>query len=351
MGEIELYYRDSTARYPALDGLRGFALVGVVLCHVLHFTIGWVGLDLFFVLSGFLVTSILLDSKEQDGYFRNFYVKRALRILPLYYLVLFLFFVPYLVSGKAQLARLALPYLLYFQNLVFTLQGHWPEGFLAPLNHFWSLAVEIQFYLLFPLLIYVTPRRALPVVCLWLIALTLGCRLFFFYHLRNPIGCYVFPFCRTDTLFAGALTCLYVRRYKSIRIDVLVLAIIPTLVLMCTTPDFQSTNYLTFGYTLNAVMASSILLLCLSPGRWVAHLLGNSIMRHLGKYSYGIYAFHHVYLYLIDYALTGRHRGASHGQPLIAALTLTASYVSALVSFNLYERPIQTLRMRLLATR
>src|SRR5262245_10664845 len=157
---------------PALDGIRGIAILLVLLFHFGQYghglpypavfvdklfhricQIGWVGVDLFFVLSGFLITGILYDSKGRNHYFRNFYVRRCLRILPLYYfsLILFLIVLPKLFplhTGFRSLRQDSFWYWTYLSNVRVAYRG-WDS--FGVLDHFWSLAVEEQFYLLWPI--------------------------------------------------------------------------------------------------------------------------------------------------------------------------------------------------------
>src|SRR5262245_30496387 len=176
---------ESNSHIPALDGLRGLAILLVLLVHTyypaggiarhqstldracLHVCgLGWCGVDLFFALSGFLITGILLQAKGGEDALRNFYLRRALRIFPLYYLVVLarLFILP----GRAFDPWESTSYLLYFSNF-------WRSAHLAvtPFDNFvgptWSLAVEEQFYLLWPLLVFLLSRRSLLILCVVLL--------------------------------------------------------------------------------------------------------------------------------------------------------------------------------------
>src|SRR5260221_3218564 len=176
-------------RIPALDGLRGVAILMVLLNHFVpnrnyapsHVMTwlsnaaqsGWAGVDLFFVLSGFLITGILIEAKVSPRYFRNFYMRRVLRIFPLYY-------------GALVLVFLLLPPLHVFdwssfrtvwQNQLWnwsycTNVGMWcadGRGFSSPqinLGHFWTLAIEEHFYLAWPALVITLPLRRLKSVCI-----------------------------------------------------------------------------------------------------------------------------------------------------------------------------------------
>src|SRR5437870_557283 len=165
-------------RVRALDGLRGIAILMVMLYHqtvmvgstgidrfVGFWTLsGWIGVDLFFVLSGFLITGILSDSKGATGYFRNFYARRVLRIFPLYYgVVAFsLLILPYIPHWKLEnLARIKgdeLWYWTYLSNFSIAAHAAFRHGIL---DVSWSLSIEEQFYLMWPLLVLLLSRRSL----------------------------------------------------------------------------------------------------------------------------------------------------------------------------------------------
>src|SRR5205823_1934832 len=133
---------------------------------------GWSGVDLFFVLSGFLITGILCDAKGRDGYFRNFFTRRILRIFPLYYGflgVVFLLLPRVTPFGRhlAALLHYQVWYWTYLLNVLISLRG-WPP--VADFNHFWLLAVEDQFYLVWPFVVYMLGRRALLAACVGIAA-------------------------------------------------------------------------------------------------------------------------------------------------------------------------------------
>ena len=209
------------AHLPALDGFRGLAILAVMLSHFLNaghavteeswwgrvLLGGFVGVDMFFVLSGFLITGILLDARVTTARgFGVFYARRALRIFPLYY------------------ASLALVFLLrpagpdspwwdrtFASNLGATWKGRWlvsPEGF--DLGHFWSLAVEEQFYLVWPFLVAALGRRHLPKICL--ACLVIAPVIHFAFHFSgNAPAAYLFTPVRLHTLAAGAWLALAFR--------------------------------------------------------------------------------------------------------------------------------------------
>jgi peptidoglycan/LPS O-acetylase OafA/YrhL len=200
---------------PELDGLRGLAVLGVVAYHChprlegtwVHYAAlwGWAGVNLFFVLSGFLITSILLDSRDKPRYFRNFYGRRALRIWPLYVLVLAVCYAQsdWFIGPRPLDAIKAAPWLAYiffFQNLL-------PPSAMPPaIGPTWSLAIEQQYYLVWaPLVRYL--RRP------WMLATVLVAALILSPLLRhlNPVWMWSLPthtFIKLDGIALGSLLAL-----------------------------------------------------------------------------------------------------------------------------------------------
>jgi peptidoglycan/LPS O-acetylase OafA/YrhL len=178
--------RHPCGHIPALDGIRGIAIIAVMVFHFFLFgglspqnkidgifyavaKMGWAGVDLFFVLSGFLITGILHDSRGNDGFFRIFYARRFFRIFPLYYGALVLFLVVLPLSGAAWKALETGPkeqfwLWAYVTNIRIALDNDWGRVPKA-LIHFWSLAVEEQFYLAWPFLVYFASRRVVLRLC------------------------------------------------------------------------------------------------------------------------------------------------------------------------------------------
>ena len=173
------------AHIPALDGLRGIAIILVMLFHLTYFlpgvpldvaflrltNYGWTGVDLFFVLSGFLITGILLEAKGTPNYFKNFYARRALRIFPLYYgFVAFLIFVYPLAAAQFRAERDILVenrwwVLGYAVNWIVAWTGDFGRTPLGT-GGFWSLAIEEQYYLMWPAVVLLLSRRVLFRVCI-----------------------------------------------------------------------------------------------------------------------------------------------------------------------------------------
>ena len=159
---------------PALDGLRGIAIIGVLFFHlgIPKFSLGWAGVELFFVISGFLITRVLLNTREQPNYFRNFFYRRILRIFPIYYLVLIAYTAIVVSSSLTGFRNLPF-YYVYLQTIP-QLQSQFGE--LQMLSHTWSLAIEEQFYLIWPMAIYLLKGRKLFAMLLILIGTGLSLR-------------------------------------------------------------------------------------------------------------------------------------------------------------------------------
>src|SRR4051812_2558873 len=206
-----------SGRIPELDGIRALALIPVLYIHsnVIEHTglgifaaYGWITVDLFFVLSGFLITGILLDAKGEEGYYRNFYARRALRVWPLYYalLIVVLVLIPRFRHEAHELGRFS-PwyYFLFLQNL-------FPfGGFVLVLTPTWSLGVEEQFYLVWPLLISLVSRRFFPFLIAAGLVVLPFLRLATFSLTRDWIYTYILTFCRADALLVGAALAYWMR--------------------------------------------------------------------------------------------------------------------------------------------
>ena len=202
-------------RIPQLDAVRGIAIL-VVMLHNSGtfprlFAQGWMGVDLFFVLSGFLITGILLDTKQSESYFKNFYVRRCLRIWPLYYSALFFMFVlvPFLRPSEAStvFAARSSPwwaYPLFLQNFLVPT----PTAATGLLGVTWSLAVEEQFYLVWPWVIRFCSSTQVRRLAMVVICVSPALR---FYLSLHHVDIYSNPFCRLDALMAGALLAIVVR--------------------------------------------------------------------------------------------------------------------------------------------
>ena len=155
-------------RLMELDGIRGIAARAVVCYHLApgFAPQGWVAVDCFFVLSGYLISAILLANRGDPHYFFNFYVRRSLRIWPIYYLTLLPILAAYrlMPTNYPINSGIILQYLTYTQNI----QHIWfdsADRAIQAYSHTWTLAIEEQFYMLWPLMVCTVPRRGLALLC------------------------------------------------------------------------------------------------------------------------------------------------------------------------------------------
>jgi peptidoglycan/LPS O-acetylase OafA/YrhL len=347
---------------PGLDGLRGLAVAGVLLFHggVTWATGGFLGVSTFFTLSGFLITTLLLHQHEGQGRIglRSFWSRRFRRLMPAALFALLLCVLYVALAGQFfQYDRLrgdVLSALFYVENwrLVFTGQSYLSLfSAPSPVQHFWSLAIEEQFYLLFPLLAFGLlafgkGSRRFFTIALAVLAVVSFALMFVVYHPGDdPSRAYYGTDTRAVELLVGALLAVVftgggrarLARAKSVRIAVAVLgvlALIATLVVWKVATDSDTWLY-RGGLTAYALGSICLILAAISPGpvRW---LLSLAPIRYLGKISYGVYLYHWpVYLYM-DNSRTGLDGSAL----MLARIVVTVAI--AAVSYRYLEMPIRT---------
>lgn len=359
----------SSRHIPELDGLRGIAIGLVLLFHFRNLATvtpvdlvwlklsaaGWCGVDLFFVLSGFLITGILLDTKGSPEFFRAFYVRRMLRIFPLYYGFLAFYFL--FLQGPTVVRENAVWYFTFLSNYFIAGRGGFPD---PVIDATWSLGVEEQFYLLWPFLIYALGRMDLRRACWALVAGAFVFRLAWAVTAGSNLMAYVSLPARMDCLAFGALAALAVRdptsdwdAFSRRAWPYLTLALAGLFAWGCT---YTGVHLQTLGFSLLGAGFATALLRGLAPhaSLWRA-VLRVGFLRMLGRYSFGIYLFHQPIQHWLLPKLT----------PLKPALTLGGSQMPwqifwyaaagaitvaiAAVSFHLYERPFLNLKARLKA--
>jgi len=356
------------ARIPALDGVRAMASLAVVFYHFgphiaqdahspFHFLArlprpGNEGVDLFFVLSGFLISGILVNARNSPRYFGTFYRRRAFRIFPLYYLLIVSYYAAGWILGAAKsgstLFAHPLPewgYWLYLQNFFMSAANDFGALWFAAT---WSLAVEEQFYLTLPAIVRrVTDRQLAMVAAMGVIGpLILRAAIQKFGHV-SPVGAYVLLFTRMDALATGILVMLAMRYYsgwigaRSRRLGQLVAsALIVWFVLPLLFPNSAAGRFAFTVFTQNAVVFGLLLLYVVAaPGGWVARFLSLSWMRTLGNMAYSTYMFHLIVLSLVFLRIRGGEPALNSSADLLpmgVALALTG--LLSLASWQFFER-------------
>jgi len=322
---------------------------------------GVLGVDLFFVLSGFLITGLLLDSKGGPHFFRNFYARRTLRIFPLYYAVLALLFIvlprvaaipPPLEESRAHQAWLW----TYTANFFIAAKGSWA---LPYVSHFWSLAIEEHFYLLWPLVVFAFRRETLERVCLGVIGVALALRIALSLHGMSELSISVLTPCRVDTLCVGALLAIVARRegwaallvrYSGRAALVVGAATLLVSGLGAATQRGLEVLHPVRG-TLYAMFFGALTLMSVQDARHspVARAFQSSWLRTFGKYSYGLYVYHGVLsIHMLELRIEDRLEAllGSHSLAIAAQTVLGVGislFISAL-SYELFEKRFLALK-------
>jgi peptidoglycan/LPS O-acetylase OafA/YrhL len=366
------------AHAPALDGLRGVAIL-LVLLH--HFTIvepqtevgraiaqvayfGWSGVDLFFVLSGFLITGILVDARGSRRYFSSFYARRTLRIFPLYYLIVFLSLVVLplfprlydLLAGRGA-PREQLAYWLYLTNFAIAEREVFTHGIL---DVAWSLAIEEQFYLVWAVVVWLCPLRALAPLCAGLVLAITAARGWALDRGAAPIDAYVLPHLRADGLAFGALVACAWRLgwLEGQGYAALVIAAVAALGTAWISwidgegwwwgPTIQRAGYSLLALAGAASVAAAV---TLAPTHWWPRLLSIEWLRTFGKYSYCLYLIHLPVIrllraYVFDPEEYTSLDTAWAAQSLFYVIATVSSLGVAWVSWRAFEAPILRLKTR-----
>lgn len=347
--------------YPALDGMRGMAILLVVVYHNFNFinysTFGWLGVDLFFVLSGYLITGILLKTLGTKHYLRNFYIKRILRIFPLYYLTLIvlLLVLPALLH-KPQI----FDYYTTHQFWLWTFLENWlyifnPPTGLGILNHFWSLAVEEQFYLVWPFILLLLKKPKYILIFLSLVLLlVMAARLYIWINQIENLSYYnLYTFSRIDGICIGCMVALIQKMAPHF------LSSNTTLIVV----TFAGLNFLfdfinqlhqfsfpflaTIGYTTFAMLFGLLVNEATARNnKWINLIFTNSILKFFGKISFGLYVFHWPIYLLLKPAVEKWLKMYIHSYVyFITSFFLTAIAVGvSILSYQLFEKRFLNLK-------
>ncbi len=368
--------------YAGLDGLRAIAFLMVFFLHSDNLGIGWAGVQLFFVLSGFLITGILLDLKKnfsRKDYFLKFYGRRFLRIFPLYYFYLFAmlaltFVLEYLnfATPQMEIYRAQFPYAVSYIYNFFWMTSTNLSIFLS---HFWSLCIEEQFYIVWPLLIFLVPEKHLKSLFLAAIAGGLLFRLgFTIAYQIHPFpfvmrgawyGIYPLPFSNLDAFGLGA----YLSRYQIPKADkqlVLFIFVVPLagyLSQYVSTgsiggldnlgyPFFMKSGFqFIWGYTLLDYLFALIISAVIRGGAFW-QFLNWKPLAFLGKISYGLYVYHLAITWFVPRLLGSILTGQSLlSQALLTIIEFSVTLLISVLSYFLLEKPILGLKDTLFAVR
>jgi peptidoglycan/LPS O-acetylase OafA/YrhL len=364
------------ARVPELDGIRGLAIFLIVFDHYIYagvannnshlwavwvrniFPLSWSGVDLFFVLSGFLIGGILIDQRGSENYFKTFYLRRICRILPIYFLWVALFlilsrvFSAHASSGWYNTNFRPLPHFPAWVFFCFLQNFHIAQTMdfgAIWIGVTWSLCVEEQFYLLMPLVILFVPPKKLPIVLIGLMLLGIACRFFLYLYYSN-IFTYVLLPTRMDGLLLGVF-CAYLVRHSNgmkeferrrdwlyLLLGVLFLGMIYLTVFARSLGEkmFADLNSfeMIFGYFWIDLFYASFLLVVLSaPTGLFARAMRFRPLCYLGIVSYSIYLTHGAIYCLLYSAIPG-----SLGWAAFLAFLATCSL--AVLSWRFFEKPI-----------
>jgi len=352
--------------YPALDGLRGIAILLVVLLHNFGFMnlffFGWLGVDLFFVLSGFLITDILLNTVGQPNFLRNFYMRRVLRIFPLYYLTLIicLFILP---SFPA--LHLNMGYYKDNQFWQWTYLQNWLYIFKEPfgtrmLLHTWSLAVEEQFYLVWPVVILLIKRPKILLLIALTILVLVGISRFLVwsYHIKDLAYASLYTFTRIDGLCIGSMLALVMRIYpgflkKYSTLIVLLMAVINFSFYFINNQHALTLPYLAFvGYTTFAILFGLLVYEATTDeSRIIQLLLNNRFLKFFGRISYGLYVYHWpVYILFFTFIkkifFSNTNISFRYSETASAIIVTLLAILLSHFSYHYFEKPFLKLKKR-----
>lgn len=353
-----------TKRIPELDGIRGLAILLVILYHYIAvpipadassgyvfvqqiFSNCWSGVDLFFVLSGFLIAGILIDNRLTKNYFQVFYIRRVNRIFPLYYFLLFLFIVLQHYGPKWGLFSENLfvnplpsaPYFIFLQNFTMAAHGDFGNEFLAMT---WSLAIEEQFYLFLPLLVRLSLPQRLPLNFIFFIGLSL--------ILRETLGGngsfhgFVLTPWRLDSLFLGCLLAHIVRTSKVINIlkthlTWVKIAFSFLLLFFAYSSITERIGSLDHLFAFGLLYTILISLVLADSTNFLARFFRQPALKQIGLYSFGIYLFHQLVNGIL-HDLFFKRPPSIHNAPtvMVTLLAFLVTYLMAMGTYRAFEK-------------
>jgi peptidoglycan/LPS O-acetylase OafA/YrhL len=354
----------------SVQGLKGMAILMILLYHCFPSLykvgtgIGWMGVDLRLVLTGFILTSFLLDAKAKSGYLKKYLYQRAKASVFSYFILLFIFFliVPFIAGAiwmnqYSFLYKNQAWYWLYIPNWWVTLLGHWPgiEPNLHPnldlriLDHLWLPAAEEQFCIILLILIIAFRERILVFVFIYLIIQSVVIRNIFINQGLSYAVSYVFTFARLDAPVIGALIAVLIRNENHKKIlekaalptAIITFAGIAGIIILTKSITLMNPYFIRIGYTLIALAFGSALLYALSTGSRLGKVMQTKFFQWLGRHSYRLYTYHWI-LYLLLFPVFSRHLQVISNLTLrgvvISTLCIIAILTVSLISWYMLER-------------
>jgi peptidoglycan/LPS O-acetylase OafA/YrhL len=355
-------------RIPQLDGVRGIAILQVLVWHysggvhaeqktllayiIRSFYLTWSGVDLFFVLSGFLIGGMLLDNRKSSNYFQVFYVRRFFRIVPIYLLLLLLGTVLNQIGQlyperTGELISWAW-YFSFTQNIWMVLHGSWNFW----LGQSWSLAVEEQFYAIMPLIVWLVPNKKLPSVLVGLTSfvIVLRCLVYIMFPQQAAIADHVLLPCRMDALLLGVLCAYAVRRpeisfwlsQNTKRLYAILAGLLACAGMIVLKGWGLGSLFMgTIGFSVLALLYATFLLVAITevrgPIRWLTSI---GPLKHLGIWAYGIYLFHALIPFYL-FKLFGRTAAIDSTMGVLIFLgSVLLVLLTAHLSWQYFEKPL-----------
>ncbi len=351
------------SRIPELDGLRGIAILLVISFHYLNNQLaygtntvgrllanatafGWTGVDLFFVLSGFLIGSILISNKGAQNYFKPFFARRIVRIIPAYFLALGVFILilnlPYFQGNHFFHEGNVIPMWSYFAMLHNVYMGFLNTLGNPALSITWSIGIEEQFYIIFPFIVYFLKDRWLPFLLIFLIITAMLLRSV----TTGWIPAYVWLPCRMDGLALGVLIAwlnqridlkAVVHKYKALLVGILIVD-----VMLCVGLYYMYDDLSPKTHTLFAIAFGLALVFALTwKNSWYGAALRNRYLTRVGAISYSLYLFHFIMLGVVHHIFGNRLQTGirSTRDMFITLVALVASLVFSWMIYRFVETP------------
>lgn len=337
---------------PDIDGLRGIAILSVVAFHAFPKTLpsGFIGVDIFFVISGYLISRIIFSNLEEKRFsFGEFYIHRIRRIFPALILVLstalvlgamLLFSDEYKQIGKHVIGSVG-----FFSNYIYLNEAGYFDnsGQTKPLLHLWSLAIEEQFYLVWPLLSFIAWKRNWGFLLVTIVVAILSFATNIYLTSSNPLEAFYSPLSRSWELMAGALLAYFTLNYKEMSGKAGNIVSIAGLCLLLTGFVFINKSMSFPGWWVLFPVTGSVLIILAGPYRFANNkLLSNKTLVWFGLISYPLYLWHWL---LLSFGMI--INSETIPQPEIRNPVIPLSIVLAWCTYRYVEKPIRSIKSKL----